>query len=136
MPNKLNDAQSPRTMNRVPPNSSAFDEWWTDMDNGCPPLHLDNDYDFARAVWDAAIRVIKDRQLLAIPSNDLLGTSWIPKTNGQNLPWKVTDIFVSINGKTAVQIEKYQGGRNSPSIITTKRLRRFFDPLKAANHRK
>jgi hypothetical protein len=30
-------------------------------------------------------------------------------------------------GKTAVQLEKYQGGRNSPAIITTKRLRKFFE---------
>lgn len=70
------------------------------------------------------------QRLLAVPSTDLLGTSWVPKKNGQNIPWKVTDIFVSINGRTAVQIEKYQGGRNSPSIMTSKRLRRFFVPKK------
>lgn len=36
---------------------SAFDLWWNDQENGCPPLVLDNDEQFARAVWNAAIKV-------------------------------------------------------------------------------
>ena len=35
---------------------SAFDAWWNDMDNGCPQLVLNNDEQFARAVWGSAIR--------------------------------------------------------------------------------
>lgn len=55
-----------------------------------------------------------------------IGSEWVPKKGG--LPWKLTDIYHSEMGRTAVQLEKYQGGRNSPAIITTKRLRRFFLP--------
>lgn len=55
-----------------------------------------------------------------------IGSEWVPKKGG--LPWKLTDIYHSEMGRTAVQLEKYQGGRNSPVIITTKRLRRFFMP--------
>jgi len=36
--------------------SSCFDDWWNDQENGCPTLVLDNDEQFARAVWDAAIK--------------------------------------------------------------------------------
>ena len=35
---------------------SAFDLWWTDQENGCPTLVLDNDEQFAHAVWNAAIK--------------------------------------------------------------------------------
>jgi len=60
------------------------------------------------------------------PNVELLGSNWTPKKGG--LPWKVTDVFASKVGteRTAVQIEKYQGGRNSPQIISVKRLKRFF----------
>lgn len=34
----------------------SFDEWWNDQENGCPTLVLDNDEQFARAVWNAAIK--------------------------------------------------------------------------------
>jgi hypothetical protein len=34
--------------------SLSFEDWWTDQENGCPTLVLDNDEQFARAVWDAA----------------------------------------------------------------------------------
>jgi len=59
----------------------------------------------------------------------IVGTKWVPKS-GQfnNLHWKVTDYFTSVYGRTAVQIEKYQGGRNSPAIITIKRLKKNFTP--------
>lgn len=33
----------------------SFDEWWNDHKNGCPTLVLDNDEQFARAVWNAAV---------------------------------------------------------------------------------
>jgi len=36
--------------------SLFFDDWWNDQENGCPTLVLDNDEQFARAVWDAAIK--------------------------------------------------------------------------------
>lgn len=36
--------------------SRSFEDWWNDHDNGCPTLVLDNDEQFARAVWDAAIK--------------------------------------------------------------------------------
>lgn len=58
---------------------------------------------------------------------NIVGTKWVPKSGQfKNLHWKVTDYFTSIYGRTAVQIEKYQGGRNSPAIITIKRLKKNF----------
>jgi hypothetical protein len=60
--------------------------------------------------------------------NSLLKTSWRPKQGG--LPWKVTDIYQStLRGNYAVMIEKYQGGRNSPAIITLNRLKKNFDKV-------
>lgn len=53
-----------------------------------------------------------------------IGSQWVPKKGG--LPWKLTDIFKSEMGRIAVQLEKYQGGRNSPAIITTKKLKENF----------
>jgi len=35
--------------------SMSFEDWWNDHKNGCPTLVLDNDEQFARAVWDAAV---------------------------------------------------------------------------------
>jgi hypothetical protein len=35
--------------------SMSFEDWWNDHENGCPTLVLDNDEQFARAVWDAAV---------------------------------------------------------------------------------
>lgn len=40
--------------------SESFNAWWTDQDNGCPTLVLDNDEEFAQAVWNAAIESIKN----------------------------------------------------------------------------
>jgi hypothetical protein len=56
-----------------------------------------------------------------------IGSQWEPKRGG--LPWKVTDIFRSEMGRIAVQLEKYQGGRNSPAIITTNNLKKRFRKL-------
>lgn len=36
--------------------SLSFQDWWNDQENGCPSLVLDNDEQFARAVWNAAIK--------------------------------------------------------------------------------
>ena len=46
-----NSAALPRT-----PCSASFNLWWNDQKNGCPTLVLDNDEQFARAVWNAAIK--------------------------------------------------------------------------------
>jgi hypothetical protein len=35
---------------------SVFNLWWNDQENGCPTLVLNNDEQFARAVWNAAIK--------------------------------------------------------------------------------
>jgi len=40
--------------------SMSFEDWWNDHENGCPTLVLDNDEQFARAVWDAAVRYYDD----------------------------------------------------------------------------
>jgi hypothetical protein len=40
--------------------SLSFEDWWNDQENGCPTLVLDNDEQFARAVWDAAIKSTKN----------------------------------------------------------------------------
>lgn len=60
-------------------------------------------------------------------TNITIGSNWRPKKGG--LPWKLTDIFHSEMGRIAVQLEKYQGGRNSPAIITTKKLKQNFEYL-------
>ena len=39
--------------------SLSFEDWWNDQENGCPTLVLDNDEQFARAVWNAAIKSIE-----------------------------------------------------------------------------
>lgn len=56
----------------------------------------------------------------------IIGSEWIQKKGYFPLPWKLTDIFHSEMGRTAVQLEKYGGGRNSLMILTTKRLKRIF----------
>ncbi len=40
---------------------ASFNAWWNDQDNGCPTLVLDNDEQFAQAVWNAAIKSIKNK---------------------------------------------------------------------------
>jgi hypothetical protein len=37
--------------------TEEFWKWWNDQDNGCPTLVLDNDEEFAIAVWNAAMKV-------------------------------------------------------------------------------
>lgn len=41
--------------------SADFYFWWEDQDNGCPTLVLDNDEEFAIAVWNAAVASEKKR---------------------------------------------------------------------------
>ena len=55
-----------------------------------------------------------------------LKTNWVPKLKGHNLPWKVTKSFTSPDGESVHRIEKYQGGRNSPALVTEKHLRAHF----------
>jgi len=61
--------------------------------------------------------------------SELIGTEWRPKNRDFGNTWKVTDVFFSLHGRTAIQLEKYQGGRNSPAIITTKKLRQNFTQI-------
>jgi hypothetical protein len=61
-------------------------------------------------------------------TNVVIGSKWIPVKGKSSLHWKLTDIFHSEMGRTAVQLEKYGGGRNSLLILTTKRLKRLFKP--------
>jgi predicted nuclease with TOPRIM domain len=44
--------------------SESFDTWWNDQDNGCPTLVLDNDKEFAQAVWNAAIESTKKNETI------------------------------------------------------------------------
>jgi hypothetical protein len=60
---------------------------------------------------------------------ELIGTQWRPKNRQFGNTWKCTDVYHSIGGRVAVQLEKYQGGRNSPAIITTKKLRQNFNQI-------
>lgn len=55
-----------------------------------------------------------------------LGTSWRPKATHSNLPWKLTKIFIAEDGETVYRLEKYQGGRNSPALLTKKKLLQNF----------
>lgn len=55
-----------------------------------------------------------------------LKTKWIPKYGFNPLPWKVTDVFVSLSGKECVEITKYLHGRNSPAVISVKKLKTRF----------
>jgi len=64
-----------------------------------------------------------------ITSIELMGTEWRPKNREFGNTWKCTDVFYSVNGRSAVQLEKYQGGRNSPAIMTTKKLRQNFTQI-------
>jgi len=38
----------------------SFEDWWNDHENGCPTLVLDNDEQFARAVWNAALADLRN----------------------------------------------------------------------------
>lgn len=53
--NSVSENTESETQQEESPLCSAFENWWSDQDNGCPALVLDNDEEFARAVWVAAI---------------------------------------------------------------------------------
>jgi hypothetical protein len=50
------DAQQPTDKGLDGTTCSAFNLWWNDQENGCPTLVLNNDEQFAQAVWNAAIK--------------------------------------------------------------------------------
>ena len=56
-----------------------------------------------------------------------LKSQWRPTRGIHNLPWKVVRHFAATDDNGAVlQLEKYQGGRNSPAYLTLNRLRANF----------
>jgi hypothetical protein len=54
------------------------------------------------------------------------GSTYRPKVSHSNLPWKLTKIFIAEDGEQVYRLEKYQGGRNSPALLTKKKLLRNF----------
>lgn len=64
--------------------------------------------------------------ITTINKDILVGTSWRPKKPHSTLPWKLTKIFESHDGEQVFRLEKYQGGRNSPALITKKKLLQNF----------
>lgn len=56
----------------------------------------------------------------------MIGTNWRPKVPHSTLPWKLTKIFIAEDGETVYRLEKYQGGRNSPALLTKKKLLQNF----------
>jgi len=56
----------------------------------------------------------------------MISTSWVPKSQNHPLPWKLTKIFLAEDGEEVYRLEKYQGGRNSPALITKKKLHQNF----------
>lgn len=53
-------------------------------------------------------------------------SNWRPKVAHSNLPWRLTKIFVAEDGEQVYRLEKYQGGRNSPALLTKKKLLQNF----------
>ena len=56
----------------------------------------------------------------------VIGACWCPKATHSNLPWKLTKIFEAQDGEQVFRLEKYQGGRNSPALLTKKKLLQNF----------
>ena len=56
----------------------------------------------------------------------VVGACWRPKATYSNLPWKLTKIFEAQDGEQVFRLEKYQGGRNSPALLTKKKLLQNF----------
>ncbi len=63
-----------------------------------------------------------------------IGSKWVPrpKRDGftDNIHWTVTKQFEAEDGEKVYRIEKAYGGRNSPAIITGKRLKEHFNEIK------
>lgn len=56
------------------------------------------------------------------------GDSFTPRKGYAPLPWKVTKVFTAPDGERVFRLEKYQGGRNSPGLLTGKQLWKNFKP--------
>lgn len=60
---------------------------------------------------------------------DLLKSEWVPKDRKYATSWKITKVFTHEDGEQIFRIEKRHHGRNSPSLVTLKQLKRGFSPL-------
>lgn len=56
----------------------------------------------------------------------MLKSLWVPKNQKFPLSWKLTKIFIAEDGEEVYRLEKYQGGRNSPAILTRNKLFQNF----------
>lgn len=59
-------------------------------------------------------------------SEPTIGSKWRPKNDAFALHWKLTKVFTSEDGEKVYRIEKYQGGRNSPAVLTLRKLKQQF----------
>lgn len=64
--------------------------------------------------------------ITTINKDFVVGACWRPKATYSNLPWKLTKIFEAQDGEQVFRLEKYQGGRNSPALLTKKKLLQNF----------
>lgn len=69
-----------------------------------------------------------------------LHSCWLPAKGDHKLHWKVVRHFAATDDNGAVlQLEKYQGGRNSPAYLTLNRLlahfRRIESPMVRGRYR-
>jgi len=56
----------------------------------------------------------------------MIDSTWYPKNQQNPLPWKLTKVFTGEDGEQVFRLEKYQGGRNSPALVTRKQLNKNF----------
>ena len=61
---------------------------------------------------------------------DLLGAEWTPKNRTYTEPWKVTKVFKHEDGERIFRLEKIHFGRNSPALVTLKKLKQNFNKIK------
>lgn len=61
-----------------------------------------------------------------VAMNISVGSKWVPVKGVNNLHWTVTKQFTAEDGESVYRIEKIYGGRNSPGLITGKRLKANF----------
>lgn len=58
-----------------------------------------------------------------------LNSEWAPRNRPRDA-WKVTGHFVCITRpEIIIQLQKYQGGRNSPAYVSLHKLRKNFTPF-------
>lgn len=60
---------------------------------------------------------------------ELLGTEWTPKNRKYTEPWKIAKIFQHEDGERIFRLEKIHGGRNSPALVTLKKLKQNFKQI-------